>query len=124
MNDNVSTSEPSGVIRAYNGETGQLVWNFDSGKPDRTQPICPGETYTKNSPNSWSILSVDAELGLIYAPMGNAPPDQFGGDRGENTERFAASVTAPDVDTGQLRWVFQTVHHDLWGRTCPRSRSS
>jgi quinoprotein glucose dehydrogenase len=119
VNDNVSTSEPSGVIRAYNGETGQLVWNFDSGNPDRTQPIAPGETYTKNSPNSWSILSVDAELGLIYAPMGNAPPDQFGGDRSENTERFAASVTALDVDTGQVRWVFQTVHHDLWDMDVP-----
>ena len=119
VNDNVSTSEPSGVIRAYNAETGQLVWNFDSGNPERTQPIASGETYTKNSPNSWSILSVDPELGLVYAPMGNAPPDQFGGDRSENTERFSASVTALDLDSGQARWVFQTVHHDLWDMDVP-----
>ncbi len=119
VNDNVSTTEPSGVIRAYNAETGQLVWNFDSGNPDQTQPIPAGQTYTENSPNSWSILSVDPQLGMVYAPMGNAPPDQFGGNRSANTERFSSSVTALDLDTGQVRWVFQTVHHDLWDMDVP-----
>ncbi len=119
VNDNVSTSEPSGVIRAYNAQTGQLVWNFDSGNPGKTQPIAADEIYTKNSPNSWAPLSVDPELGLVYAPMGNAPPDQFGGDRTPETERFAASVTALDLATGQVRWVFQTTHHDLWDMDVP-----
>jgi quinoprotein glucose dehydrogenase len=119
VNDNVSTSEPSGVIRAYNAETGQLVWNFDSGNPDQTQPIAVGKTYTENSPNSWSILSVDPDLGMVYAPMGNAPPDQFGGNRSANTERFSSSVTALDLDTGKVKWVFQTVHHDLWDMDVP-----
>jgi quinoprotein glucose dehydrogenase len=119
VNDNVSTSEPSGVIRAYNADTGQLVWNFDSGNPDQTQPIAAGQTYTENSPNSWSILSVDADLGMVYAPMGNAPPDQFGGNRSANTERFSSSVTALDLDTGKVKWVFQTVHHDLWDMDVP-----
>lgn len=119
VSDNVSTSEPSGVIRAFNAETGQLVWNFDSGNPDSTQPIAAGETYTRNSPNSWPPLSVDPELGLVYAPMGNAPPDQFGGDRSANTERFSASITALDLNTGKVRWVFQTTHHDLWDMDVP-----
>lgn len=76
--DNVSTSEPSGVIRAFNVNTGELVWNWDAANPEQTEPIAPGETYTPNSPNSWSISSVDEEFGLIYVPMGNQPPDQMG----------------------------------------------
>lgn len=119
VNDNVSTTEPSGVIRGYAADTGELVWNFDTGKPDQTTPLAEGQTYTPNSPNAWSMLSIDADLGLVYAPIGNAPPDQYGGDRSEETERFSSSVIALDVATGTLRWVFQTVHHDLWDMDVP-----
>ena len=119
VNDNVSTTEPSGVIRAYDAVTGELVWNFDSGNPERTEPLASDETYVGNSPNAWSLLSIDTELGLVYAPMGNAPPDQYGGDRTEETERFSSSVTALDLATGQVRWVRQFVHHDLWDMDTP-----
>jgi quinoprotein glucose dehydrogenase len=119
VNDNVSTTEPSGVIRAYRADTGELVWNFDSGNPEETQPIPEGEEHVGNSPNAWSILSVDPDLNMVYAPMGNAPPDQFGGNRTDETERFSATVTALDLGTGQVRWVFQAVHHDLWDMDTP-----
>lgn len=119
VNDNVSTTEPSGVIRGYDAVTGELVWNFDSGNPKQTEPLPLGQTYVGNSPNAWSLLSIDTELGLVYAPMGNAPPDQYGGDRTEETERFSSSVTALDLATGKLRWVRQLVHHDLWDMDTP-----
>lgn len=119
VNDNVSTTEPSGVIRAYRADTGELVWNFDSGKPDLLSPLPPGQNYTGNSPNAWSLLSVDEQLGLVYAPMGNAPPDQYGGDRSPETERFSASIVALDLRSGQVRWVRQLVHHDLWDMDTP-----
>ena len=119
VNDNVSTTEPSGAIRAYTADTGEVVWNFDSGNPDQTTPIEAGETYVGNSPNAWSMLSVDEALGIVYAPMGNAPPDQYGADRTPETERFSSSVTALDLRTGQVRWVRQFVHHDLWDMDTP-----
>lgn len=119
VNDNVSTTDPSGVIRAYNIDTGELIWNWDAGNPEETEPLPPGETYTENSPNSWSISSVDEELGLVYVPIGNQPPDQWGGNRDPEAEQFSSSVVALDVETGQVRWVFQTVHHDLWDMDVP-----
>ncbi|WP_431511073.1 membrane-bound PQQ-dependent dehydrogenase, glucose/quinate/shikimate family [Variovorax sp. DAIF25] len=121
--DNVSTQETSGVIRAFDIETGALVWNWDSGRPEDTAPIGPGRTYSVNSPNSWSISSVDEKLGMVYVPMGNQPPDQWGGKRTEGAERYASSVVALDLATGRVRWHFQTVHHDLWDYDVPAQPS-
>jgi quinoprotein glucose dehydrogenase len=121
--DNYSTHEQSGVIRAFDIATGALVWNWDSGNPDATAPIAPDKTYTANSPNSWSISSVDERLGLVYVPLGNQPPDQFGGRRSEAVERASSSVVALDLATGRPRWIFQTVHHDLWDYDVPSQPS-
>lgn len=119
VNDNYSTKEQSGVIRAFDIRTGALLWNWDSGNPDDTKPLAEGATYTTNSPNSWSVFSVDDRLGLVYIPLGNQVPDQLGMGRSENVERFSSSIVALDILTGKLRWVRQTVHHDLWDMDVP-----
>ena len=119
VNDNYSTAEQSGVIRAFDVDTGALVWNWDSGNPERTEPLAPGQTYTTNSPNSWSVFSVDEALGLVYVPLGNQVPDQLGMGRSENVEKYSSSIVALDVQTGRDRWVRQTVHHDLWDMDVP-----
>ena len=117
--DNVSVHEQSGVIPAFDVRTGALVWNWDSGNPDETAPLPPGETYTPNSPNSWSTMSADEELGLVYVPLGNQPPDQWGGKRSDAVERFSSSVVALEIATGKVHWCFQTVRHDLWDYDVP-----
>ncbi|AJP50745.1 glucose/quinate/shikimate family membrane-bound PQQ-dependent dehydrogenase [Pseudomonas simiae] len=114
VTDNVSTDEPSGVIRAFDVHTGKLVWNWDSGNPDDTTPLAEGKTYTRNSPNMWSMFAVDEKLGMLYLPMGNQMPDQYGGDRTDDSEKYAAGLTALDIDTGHVKWTFQFTHHDLW----------
>ncbi|WP_191058184.1 glucose/quinate/shikimate family membrane-bound PQQ-dependent dehydrogenase [Geminicoccus harenae] len=123
VNDNYAVEAPSGVIRAYDVDSGALIWNWDSGNPDRTKPLGPGETYTENSPNSWSVFSADEELGMVYVPLGNRTPDQLGKGRSEAVERFSSSITALDLRTGQVRWVRQTVHHDLWDMDVPAQPS-
>jgi len=124
VNDNYSTHEQSGVIRAFDINSGALIWNWDSGNPDVTTPLPQGRTYTTNSPNSWSVFSVDDGLGMVYIPLGNQVPDQLGMNRSENVEKFSSSIVALDINTGQLKWVQQFVHHDLWDRTCRPSRCS
>lgn len=121
--DNHSTREPSGVIRAFDIRSGALLWAWDAGRADTRTPLPEGQTYVANSPNSWSISSVDEELGLVYVPMGNAPPDQWGGQRSAAAERHSSSVVALDIATGAVRWVFQTVHHDLWDYDVPAQPS-
>jgi len=123
VNDNISPSEPSGVIRAYDVISGELKWNWDPGNPERTEPIGPDETYVESTPNSWSISSADEALGLVYVPLGNPATDQWGGERSESSERFSSSIVALEVATGRLRWEFQTVHHDLWDMDVPAQPS-
>ncbi len=122
VNDNYDVNSPSGVIRAYDVNTGQLMWNWDSGDPDNTAPFDvndPTQTYETSSPNSWAIASVDEELGLVYFPMGNRTPDQLGSYRTPAEEKYASSVVALDLTTGEARWVQQFVHHDLWDMDTP-----
>ncbi|MHA6684072.1 glucose/quinate/shikimate family membrane-bound PQQ-dependent dehydrogenase [Mesorhizobium sp. A556] len=123
VNDNYSTQEPSGVIRAFDADTGQLVWNWDSGNPEQTAPLAAGQTYTANSPNMWSTASADEKLGLVYVPLGNQTPDQLGMNRSANVEKYSSSITALDLNTGKVRWVRQTVHHDLWDMDVPAQPS-
>jgi quinoprotein glucose dehydrogenase len=123
VNDNVSTHETSGVIRAFDIRTGALVWNWDSRNPSETAPIAPGAKYSESSPNSWSVSSYDPKLGLIFVPMGNQSPDQFGGNRDDNVEKYSSSVVALNAATGAVAWVFQSTHHDLWDMDVPAQPS-
>jgi quinoprotein glucose dehydrogenase/quinate dehydrogenase (quinone) len=111
--DGMSVNMPSGVVRAFDAITGRPLWAWDAGRSETT-PLMPGESYPRGSPNAWSLFSVDAELGLVYIPTGNATPDFYGAQRPEAYGRYSSSVVALDVASGAVRWSFQTVHHDLW----------
>jgi len=117
--DNQETEEPSGVVRGFNPITGELLWAWDMGREDRNGMPAEGETYTRGTPNVWSLTSADDELGLVYVPTGNATPDYYGGHRSEAMEKYASSVIALDAKTGKPRWNFQTTHHDIWDYDVP-----
>lgn len=59
-------------------------------------------------------MSADDELGLVYVPTGNATPDWYGAQRRSFDEQYSSSVVALDAESGEVRWSFQTAHHDLW----------
>ena len=66
----------------------------------------------------WQTPAVDPELGLLYFSTGNASPDLDGSKRaGDNL--YAASIVALDAGTGEYRWHFQQVHHDIWDYDSP-----
>ncbi len=101
--DNVRAASVSGEVRAFDVRSGKRLWTFD---PLPSNPEA-------GAGNAWSRLTVDPARHLIFLPTGSASPDYFGGLRpGDN--RYANSVVALKIKTGEMVWSFQTVHHDLW----------
>jgi quinoprotein glucose dehydrogenase len=111
-----------GYIRAYDVHTGKLRWIF------HTIPQ-PGELGYESwddkeawkhigGANAWAGFSMDEAKGIVYAPIGSASYDFYGGKRlGDNL--FANSILALDAATGKRIWHYQTVHHDVWDRDLP-----
>ena len=106
--------QPSGVVRAYDLVTGAQTWAFDPADPGHKIPFSKDKLYEAGTPNSWSVSSTDEKLGLIYVPFGVATPDYYGGQRPQHAETFGNAIVALDNRTGDVRWSFQVVHHDIW----------
>ncbi|MEH7302668.1 outer membrane protein assembly factor BamB family protein [Neobacillus drentensis] len=106
-----------GYVAAYDSELGRQIW--------RTYTLpAPGakgsETWPKGSRNwltggapVWQTPAIDPELGFIYFSTGNTSPDLDGSKR-EGDNLFANSILALDANTGEYKWHFQEVHHDIW----------
>ena len=76
----------------------------------------PGRTAARA--NAWGGLSIDADRGLVFAGLGSAAFDFYGGDRhGDNL--FANCTIALDAKTGKRVWHFQTLRHDIWDHDLP-----
>ncbi len=108
-----------GHIRAYDARTGKRRWIF------HTIPHPGEEGYETwedkeaykfiGGANAWSGLTLDEKRGILFAPIGSASYDFYGGKR-KGTNLFANSLVALEAATGKHLWHFQTVHHDVWDR--------
>lgn len=105
---------PSGVIRGWDAETGEFRWAWDVNRPDDHGEPPEGKTYSRGTPNSWTTMTADDKLGLVYVPTGNSAADYYSAERTANENKVSSSIVALDAKTGEQRWVFQTVHKDVW----------
>ncbi|MGO4685349.1 pyrroloquinoline quinone-dependent dehydrogenase [Hyphomicrobium sp. 2TAF46] len=124
-----------GFFRAYDAETGKLVWNFDTipentvgvwatkdatGKDlhrdieaEKAQLAKTGDPYKKLGGGVWQNPAVDLKLNRIYFVVGNPSPDLDGSLRpGDNL--YTDSLVALDLDTGKYVCHFQFIPHDVW----------
>ncbi len=114
VRDNQRRDAPSGVVRGYDAESGDMLWAWDMGRPGEKGLPPEGETYTRGTPNVWTIASGDNELGYVYLPLGNSAVDYWGGMRSEEENTYSTALVALDVATGDVAWFYQTVHYDIW----------
>ena len=111
-----SKSNVKGDVRGYDARTGEHLWTFNT-IPERGEVgietwLDEGVDFTGNA-GVWAPMSGDPELGLVYLPVESATGDRYGGDRpGDNL--FANALVAVDVKTGERRWHYQIIHHDIW----------
>jgi quinohemoprotein ethanol dehydrogenase len=106
-----------GRLTALDAKTGKILW--------RSYALpAPGEVGAESWPagtthamrggaSIWNTPALDPDLGLLYFATGNCGPDYDGSMR-EGDNLFCASIMAIDAKTGQYKWHFQQVHHDIW----------
>lgn len=111
-----------GHIRAYDVRTGEQRWIFRTiPEPDdfgyATWKDKEAWKYVGGA-NPWAGFSLDEARGVVYCGTGSASYDFWGGNRrGENL--FANCILALDAATGERKWHYQTVHHDVWDTDHP-----
>ena len=110
-----------GRLYALDAKTGQEVWRFYTipGPGDIGGDSWPndGFSYLHGGGTIWQAPTVDPDLGMLYFTTGNAGP--WNGDARPGMSLFATSMVALDVKTGQYKWHFQQVHHDIWDFDSP-----
>lgn len=126
-----------GFVKAYDTETGKLLWTFhtipefahmgtwktkDATGRDMHRDIqAEKETLRKNGGDFyktlgggvWQNMAVDRASDMVYFVVGNPSPDLYGEVRpGDNL--YTDSLVAVDLDTGEYQCHFQYVAHDVW----------
>ena len=111
-----------GRVKAYRAGDGSLAWNFYTvpGPGEFGHDTWPqdNEVYLYGGATVWQTPALDPTLGLLYFSTGNPGPD-FNGSIRPGDNLFSTSIVAVDVYTGEYRWHFQQVHHDIWDYDAP-----
>ena len=107
-----------GAALCVNADNGDVIWHF-WGVPrpgEFGNDTWEGDSWRTGGATPWMHPAIDPELGLVYYTFGNARgsrSSQDGSERG-GMNLFANSIVALDMNTGEYRWHFQSVHHDIW----------
>lgn len=116
-----SKSNVKGDIRGFDVHTGELLWTFHT-IPERGEVgfetwLDSGVEFTGNS-GVWAPISGDPELGTVFLPIEDPTGDYYGGDR-PGANLFSSGLVAVDVKTGERKWHYQFIHHDIWDWDVP-----
>ena len=104
-----------GYITAFDVVTGRMAWRFYTipGPGEKGHETWEGESWKYGGGASWMTGSYDRELNLVYWGIGN-PAADFYGDSRRGANLYTDSVVALDPETGELKWYFQQIPHDVW----------
>jgi PQQ-dependent dehydrogenase (methanol/ethanol family) len=121
-----------GWLLALNAANGSLAWKAYHTGPDKDVLIGPGTRpfYAADRgkdlgvkgwpPDAWKIgggtvwgwLSYDPDLDLIY--YGTANPGPWNPNQRPGANKWTNTLFARDPDTGEARWAYQIIPHDLF----------
>ncbi len=105
-----------GYVAAYTADTGKLLWRFlvvpDPGQPG-SETWADKRTIPTGGGGVWTEPSYDPETNLAYFGTGN-PVHMFDPQGRPGDNLYTSSLIALDVDTGKLKWYFQTIPNEAW----------
>jgi len=120
-----------GYLSAYDTETGNEVWHFN------TVPGNPAQGFGKEGLNAaahaaaaktwgnkwwtlggggtvWDSITYDPATNLVLFGTGNAEPWNPAANGREGDSLYTSSIVAVNADTGQYAWHFQETPEDRW----------
>ena len=105
-----------GYVSAYSADTGKFLWRFsivpEPGEPGSETWADP-RTIPFGGGGVWTEPSFDPETNLAYFGTGN-PVHMFDPQGRPGDNLYTSSIIALDVDTGKLKWYFQTIANEGW----------
>jgi alcohol dehydrogenase (cytochrome c) len=125
-----------GFVRAYNKDDGKPMWTFytlpDKGwegnfaektgegedlkrniSAEKAAMAQYGDAWKRGGGSVWMTPAYDAASHNIFFSVGNPSPDLDGTVRpGDNL--YTESIVAIDARTGEYKWHYQEVPHDVW----------
>jgi PQQ-dependent dehydrogenase (methanol/ethanol family) len=121
-----------GGLTALDAATGAIAWRAYSTGPDKDVLIgpefkpfypqdqgqdlgvktWPPEHWRIGDGTVWGWLSYDPELNLIY--YGTANPGPWNPEQRPGDNKWTCGIFARDPDTGNARWFYQVIPHDLY----------
>lgn len=126
-----------GFLAAYDVNNGKRLWQFDTiptqgWEGQFKESTEDGASFNRDIPqekadlakypeasrfgggSAWSTPVVDTQTNTLYFGTGNPSPQMNDISRpGDNL--YTVSLIALNTETGQLKWHYQQVPHDLWG---------
>ena len=120
-----------GYVTAYDSETGEEVWRFFTVPGDPSLPFehpemeMAAETWKGGNwweigggGTVWNSIVYDPDFDNVYLGVGNgAPWTRVIRSPGGGDNLFLSSIVALDVDTGRMKWHYQTTPGDNWDYT-------
>tara|TARA_A100001015_G_scaffold5313_1_gene6720 strand:- start:456 stop:2660 length:2205 start_codon:yes stop_codon:yes gene_type:complete len=119
-----------GFFSAYDAITGEMLWRFYTvpGDPKNTHESEAMEKAAKTWKGEWwkyggggtvwDSFAYDPELKLIYIGTGNGSPwNQEIRSPGGGDNLYLSSILAVDVNSGKLKWHYQTTPGETWDYT-------
>jgi alcohol dehydrogenase (cytochrome c) len=112
-----------GFLQSLDPETGSLQWKYYTVPMKQGDPGL--ETWkdldaaSHGGAQTWMPGSYDPETHLYIFSTGNPTPAYTSETRGEGDNLYTCSIIGLDVDTGKMKWYFQTSPHDThdWDST-------
>jgi alcohol dehydrogenase (cytochrome c) len=126
-----------GFLKAFNAADGKLLWTFntipekghegvwavnDATGRDMHRDIAAekaalakdgGGFYQTLGGGVWMTPAIDKKSRTVFFVAGNPSPDLYGAIRpGDNL--YTDSMIAVNLDTGEYKWHFQYIAHDVW----------
>lgn len=106
-----------GFLQSFDPETGELQWKtymvpMKKGDPG-LETWASLDAARHGGGQTWIPGAYDPETKLYIIGTGNPTPAYTTGKRGDGDNLYTCSLVALDVETGKIRWHYQTSPHDL-----------